>query len=428
MMLKLSRLALALAGALALTTAHAQETLRVGVIFPLSGPVSQVGLDAVAAVKTAVDIVNNGADVDVPFSNGKGLPGLNGGKIEIVIADIQGKPELGQSETERLISKDKVHVVFGAFMSSVSAAASQVSERAGIPFVNGSSSSPTLTQRGFKYFFRTSPHDEQFSEFVFDFLAKFPSLQGKAIKTVSILHEDTALGSDSSKVQKRIAKDSGLPVLESISYKAQTTSLSSEIQRLKRAGADVLLPTGYTSDSILLFKTAKELDYNPPLTIAQAAGFVDPTFLTTLGTDAEGAITRSTFNNDLVKSLPLIGKVNTIFKKHSGGRDLTDVPAREFTAFLTLLDAVNRAGSTDPEKIRAALAQTKIPASQLIVPYRGVQFDASGQNVLGQPILVQAQQGQYCTVYPAEYAACKLVYPAPTWAEKALLRKNAAAR
>ena len=118
-------------------------------------------------------------------------------------------------------------------------------------------------------------------------------------------------------------------------------------------------------------------------------------------------------------AFPLLSKVNAIFKKHSNGRDLSDVPARVFTGFMTLLDAFNRAGSTDPEKVRAALAATDIPPEQLIVPYRGVKFDANGQNTLVRPILMQVQKGKYCTIYPFELAACQLLFPTPTWAEKA---------
>ena len=71
---------------------------------------------------------------------------------------------------------------------------------------------------------------------------------------------------------------------------------------------------------------------------------------------------------------------------------------------MTLLDAFNRAGSTDPEKVRAALAATDIPPEQLIVPYRGVKFDTNGQNTLVRPILMQVQKGKYCTIYPFELA------------------------
>jgi len=181
------------------------------------------------------------------------------------------------------------------------------------------------------------------------------------------------------------------------------------------------MPSSYTSDTFLLLRTAKDLDYNPKLIVAQNAGFTDPTFISTMGKDAEGAITRSPYNADLESRIPLLPKINAIFKKHSNGRDLSDVPARNFTAAMTLFDAINRAGSTDPEKIRTALAATNIPPDQLIVPYRGVRFATTGQNELVRAILMQVQKGKYCTIYPFELASCQVLYPTPTWAEKAKL-------
>jgi branched-chain amino acid transport system substrate-binding protein len=97
---------------------------------------------------------------------------------------------------------------------------------------------------------------------------------------------------------------------------------------------------------------------------------------------------------------------------------LSDVPAREFTAFMVLADAINRAGSTNPDKIRDALIKTNIPAKDLIVPYEGVRFDAKGQNELQRGILMQVQNGKYCTIYPFAFAACEVKYPLPTWAQK----------
>jgi branched-chain amino acid transport system substrate-binding protein len=415
---------LATAGAMLLAgsaSAVAQQEIKIGVLHPLSGPVAQVGLDAVAAIRTAVEIVNEGADLPLPLAKGKGLPGLGGAKITLIVSDHQGKPDVGLSEAERLITQEKVVALFGAYFSSVTAAVSQAAERAGIPLVNGSSSQPALTKRGLKYFFRTSPTDETFSILMFDFLKEYGAKSGQKFETVAIIHEDTAFGADSAKAQEALAKKLGLKVVEKIAYKAQTTSLTAEVQRLKASNADVLMPSSYTSDTFLLMRTAKELDYNPKLIVAQNAGFTDPTFLSTLGKDAEGAITRSPFNSDLVARIPLLPKVNEIFKKHSKGRELSDVPAREFTGFMTLLDAINRAGSTDPDKVRAALAATNIPADQLIVPYRGVKFDAEGQNELVRPILMQVQKGKYCTIFPFELAACPVMYPNPTWAAKAKL-------
>jgi branched-chain amino acid transport system substrate-binding protein len=114
-------------------SAKAQQEVKIGVLYPLSGPVAQVGIDAVAAVKTAVEIVNEGANLPLALAKSKGLPSLGGAKISLVIVDHQGKPEVGQSETERLITQEKVYAIFGAYFSSVTAAASQAAERAAFP-------------------------------------------------------------------------------------------------------------------------------------------------------------------------------------------------------------------------------------------------------------------------------------------------------
>src|SRR5215475_2638851 len=230
-------------------SAQAQQEVKIGVLDPLSGPTAQIGIDAVAAIKTAAEIVNEGADLPLALARNKGLPGLGGAKVSIVVVDHQAKPEVGQSETERLISQEKVDAVFGAYFSSVTAAASQAAERAGVPFLNAESSQPALTQRGLKYFFRTSPTDETFSQLMFEFLKEFGAKSGHSFQSVSIFHEDTAYGTDSAKVQERLAKEAGIKVLEKIAYKAQTPSLTSEVQRLKAANADVLLPSSYTSDT-----------------------------------------------------------------------------------------------------------------------------------------------------------------------------------
>src|SRR5262249_8232038 len=99
--------------------AQAADDVKIGVLYPLSGPTAQIGLDAVAAAKTGAEIVNGGAALPLPLAKTKGLPGLGGAKIRIVVADHQGKPEIGQGETERMISQETVHAMFGAYFSSV---------------------------------------------------------------------------------------------------------------------------------------------------------------------------------------------------------------------------------------------------------------------------------------------------------------------
>ncbi len=399
----------------------AENEVVIGVLYPLTGPVAQVGIDAVAAVKTAVEIVNEDVALNVPMGPGKGLTNLGGAKVRVVVIDHGGKPDVGQAEAERLITQEKVHALFGAYYSSVTATASQVAERYQIPYLNAESTSPKLTKRGFKWFFRTTPHDGEFTQVMFDFMADFQKEKGVKLGTVGIFHEDSLWGTDSGKAMEALAGSGGYKVVNNIAYKKTTTSLTAEVQRLKAAAPDVLLPSSYTADAMLFMRTAKELDYNPKLLVAQNAGYTDPTFLKTLGADAEGAITRSPFNSDLAKTIPLIDKVNARFKAHSGGRDLSDVPVRAFTGFLALMDAINRAGTTDPEKIRMALSETDIPPEKLIVPWRGIKFGPDGHNVLQRGILMQVQKGKYCTIYPFSLASCDVVYPMPSWKEKAAM-------
>jgi branched-chain amino acid transport system substrate-binding protein len=400
------------------TPAAQTKEVVIGVLYPMTGPVAQIGIDAVNVIKVAVEIINDDVNINVPLGKGVGLPRLGGAKVRVVVVDHQGKPDLGLAEAERLITQEKVHALFGAYFSSVTNTASQVAERMGIPMLNADSSSPALTERGFKWFFRTSPHDGHFSQVMFDFMRDFEKKRNIKFKSVAILNEDTTFGTDSAKVQEELAKKYGYEVAAKIPFRTGTTSLDAEVGRLKASNADVMLPSLYTSDAILLTRTARNLDYNPKMIIAQNAGYTDPKFVAEIGKEAEGAITRAPFALDLTARKPLIPPVNDMFKKLSGGRDLSDVSARAFTGFITLMDAINRAGSTDPGAIQKALRETNIPADQLIMPWTGVKFDEKGQNAGARALLQQMQGGAYHTVYPFELAMKELIYPTPAWSQR----------
>jgi branched-chain amino acid transport system substrate-binding protein len=92
--------------------------------------------------------------------------------------------------------------------------------------------------------------------------------------------------------------------------------------------------------------------------------------------------------------------------------------ARAFTAVFALADAINRAGSTKPEAIQKALQETKIPGSQLIMPWGGIEYDATGQNKLGAGIIVQVQDGKYVTVWPFDLASKDVAWPLPAWTQR----------
>lgn len=393
------------------TRAFAEGTNEVviGAIYPLSGASAQIGVDARHALETAVEIINAAHDIDIPMAKSAGIPGLGGARVRLVFADHQGDPQKGRAEAERLITQEKVVAIVGAFHSSVSATASAICERYGLPYIAADSSSPSLSRRGLKFFFRPAAHDEMFSKAMFDFLdAKRRS--GTKIDTVGIFCEDTIFGTDSSNVQRKLASERGYKLACDIKYKANSPSLTAEVQQIKSADPDVLLPSSYSTDSILLVKTMAELGYAPKNIIAQAAGFSDKATFDAVGDKLAGLISRTSFSIDLSAKRLSVGQVNDLFKA-AANRDLNDNTSRQFMALIVLADAIDRAKSTDGAKIRDALIATDIPGEKTIMPWSKVKFDDSGQNTFADPVLIQYLGGKFITVFPDAFALAPAKWP-----------------
>jgi len=381
----------------------------IGVTYPLSGANAQIGVDAQHAYGTAADIINNKHDFDLPLAKEAGLPGLGGAKVRLVFADHQGDPQKGRAEAERLITQEKVCAVIGSYQSSVAVTISQTCERYQIPFVSADNSSPSLHTRGLKFFFRAAPHDEMFSKAMFDFYDAMKK-KGTKIETLALFHEDTIFGTDSANAQTKLANEFGYKIVADIKYRANSPSLSAEVQQLKVANADILMPSSYTTDGILLVKTMAELGYKPNAIVAQAAGFSEKALYDAVGDKLNGVITRGSFSLDLAAKRPMVGKINAMFKEKSG-KDLNDNTSREFMALIVLADAINRAKSTEGEKIRAALAATEIPGEQTIMPWKRVKFDEMGQNNDADPVLLQYIGGKFVTISPPQAAVAEATWP-----------------
>ena len=381
----------------------------IGATYPLSGAGAQVGVDAQRAFETAVDIINNDQDFDLPLAKGLGLPGLGGAKIRLVYADTQGDPQKGRAEAERLITQEKVCAILGSYQSAVAVTISQICERYQTPFLSADNSSPSLHRRGLKYYFRASPHDEMFSAGMFDFLDAMKKKGAKA-ETLALFHEDTIFGTDSANAQTKLATERGYKIVADIKYRANSPSLSAEVQQLKAANADVLLPSSYTTDGILLVKTMAELGYKPNAIVAQAAGFSEKALYDAVGDKLEGAITRGSFSLDLAAKRPMVGKINDLFKAKSG-KDLNDNTSRQFMAMIIMADAINRAKCTDGEKIRDALAATEMSGEQTIMPWKRVKFDEMGQNNDADPVLLQYVGGKFVTIFPSQAAVADAIWP-----------------
>ena len=396
--------------ALAPIAGRAQTTeVVIGVIYPFSGASAQQGVDAQKAYETALEIINKNYDFDLPMAKGEGLSGLGGAKIKLVFADHQSDPQKGRAETERLITQEKVCAVIGTYQSAVAVTVSQVCERYQIPFISADNSSPSLHRRGLKYYFRAAPHDEMYSQAMFDFFDVMKK-KGTKIETLAVFHEDTIFGTDSANAQLKLASERGYNVVADIKYRSNSPSLSTEVQQLKAANADVLMPSSYTTDGILLVKTMGELGYKPNAIVAQDAGFSEKALYDAVGDKLEGVISRGTFSLDLAAKRPMVGKINAMFKEKSG-KDFNDLTSRQFMGLIVMAEAINRAKSTDGEKIREALVATNIPGEQTIMPWKLIKFDETGQNNDADPVLLQYIGGKFVTIFPPQAAVAEANWP-----------------
>ena len=407
--------AAAMSVALAGVASAQDKTVKIGAIFPLSGNAASAGVHGKAAIETAVEIINSGNPAlgNLPLTKNAGLKGLGGAKIEVVFADNQGSPAVGQNQALRLITEEKVVALTGAYQSGVTLTASAIAEKYGIPFVNGESVAANLTERGFKWFFRTTPVASDFAKIYLEFL-KDMKAGGQKVDNIAIVHENTEYGTSVANVITGVFKENGLPIAQDIAYSANTTDVQSQVLQLKDKKPDVVIMISYTSDAILYSKTFQALDYKPPMMIADNSGYSDPSTLKAVGKQIQGIFNRSSFAIGAAGTPTFL--INEIYKKKSGGDDLDDTAARQMQGFFVLVDAIDRAGSTEPAKIQAALKATDLKPDQLIMGYKGVKFDDKGQNILAAGLVIQLQDGEnYVPVWPKQLAKTAPVFPYKGW-------------
>jgi branched-chain amino acid transport system substrate-binding protein len=394
-------------------SAIAADPVKIGAILPLTGNSASAGQSAKDAIELGAEIVNTPHPElkAMPLAATSGLPNLGGAKIELDEADHQGNPQVGQQQTIRLITQDHVAAIIGSYHSSVSLVATAVAERQAVPFLVADSVAANITTRGFKFTFRTTPIAPDFGKAYAEFINAVKK-SGTKVDSIAIVNENTDYGTSVSQSILDAAKAANINVAAHITYNANSSDVTAQVLQLKSANPDVVIFISYTADSILYFKTMKNLDYLPPIVIGDDAGFSDPSFIPNVGDLAQGALDRSAFDIGKPGSNSYI--VNKLFHDKYG-RDLDDTSARWMQGLFVLADAINRAGSTDAEKIREALTETDLKADQLMIGYHGVKFDETGQNSLASTFLIQLKGKQYVSVWPENLATDKLELPMKGW-------------
>jgi branched-chain amino acid transport system substrate-binding protein len=406
--------ALALTVSFVSSASQAQEEIRLGVLLPTSGAAAKSGQETVEAVQFAVDLINKHYDIDFPFAKGEGLPGKGGAKIKVIIEDHAGLPERGASIAERMIVEEKVHILQGCFQSSVCATATQAAERAGVPFVTGTSESPALTERGFRTLFSVTPTADDIARDFFTFLKEQGAKHSVKLNSLAVFHVNDVWGSSLAKAATASYKDYGYGAIKTVAYPTNVSDLKGEVLQLKRDNPDVILQASFDTDAIIAVRAYQALQLQPKAILAMGASFSTPEFINALGKLANYAFSHTKFHGVLLDKRRGAAQINEEYKKRTG-RPLWDAPARAFTATMVIADALNRAKSLSRDDIIAALKETNIPGTDTIVPYKGVKFDARGRNELANGLITQIQDGKHYAVWPADVSEREAVFPIPAW-------------
>jgi branched-chain amino acid transport system substrate-binding protein len=369
------------------------ETIKVGVLLPLTGSQAKFG-----------EIEKRSYEMAAEEINAKG--GVNGKKIELLFEDDTGKPDVGRSGLEKLISREKVPVITGGYSSSVTAAAAPVAQQFKVPFVISTGSADDITEKGYDYVFRVNPPASEYPNAVKSFL------QGvaKDVKTVALLYENSAFGQSSSKSFEKDAADLGLKIVVKEGYQAGAIDFKPILTKVKAANPDMLYMVSYVMDASLLIRQSKELRINPKLFVGGGAGFTLPEFAKSAG-DASDYVYSATL---WVETLPYPGAkeyFNNFRKKY--GSETEYHGAEAYAAMYVVADALKRAKSISPKDVRDALAATDMKTA--FGPVKFVSYGKKTQQNKLDTYMVQWQKGTLEAVWPTSVATKKYVYPTPPW-------------
>ena len=385
----------------------ADAPIKIGAMYALSGTNAAIGTNIMRGVDFAVEMINEQG-------------GVNGRPIEIVRGDTQGDPKVGRSVAERLITQDGVKAILGCHQSTITQIVAQVCEQYQIPEITAISTVDNLSTFGFQYFFRMCPMNSIYVENQFMYLQDLGEQRGTPITKIAIFADNSNIGQELIRCSRIFAPKYGMEIVAEVQYSSGATDLTSEVLAVKAANPDAVLCESYINDAILFTKTLKEQGYEPPVVVAKANGFADPSYIPATEGISNGIASVVEWNPDLTKGQ----EINAAFKEKYGV-DMNGHSAESFTAIWILKTAFEQAGSTDRKAVRDALASMDIQGSfpngpEIILPYDRIKFgdmEVDGQahtqnNLYASVAIAQIQDGEYKTVWPFEVSSTEVQYPA----------------
>lgn len=395
--------------------ASSQATVKIGILYPMTGPLAFIGQECMRAAQIARDIVNREG-------------GVWGKKVEFVMGD-ELNPQTAMAEAERLITLQKLKLISGGYSSSNSYAASDVCEKNKAIFWITTAVGDPITARGYKYLFRLNSRASQWGITTADFLAEMaaPKLGIKPSDfKLAIIHEDSLFGTSITEDCTKRAKELGMKVVETIAYSHKTVDLSSEIMRLKGANPDGIVSIHYANDGNLLYSQMKEMNLNIKVLVGSIF-FGLQEFQQKFGKLVNYVCVVDPPTPVLSKILkPPAAKIldefrDTFYKNYKiapGDPGFTSFGG----TYVLLKYLLPKAKSMDPEAIRKAALELDI--DDLATPYGfGVKFAPpghahAGTNLRAYPAIMQWQNEKMDIVYPKKLAANEVMLPMPTWGER----------
>ena len=377
-------------------TALAQDTIKIGAVLPLSkAAFAQAGEEQRRGLLMALEEINQAG-------------GVLGKKVELIIEDDTGEPSVGIAAAEKLLTRDKVVALIGGYSSTITYAQLNAIQRYE-PFVAWAGASSTKVEHDFgpkRWFFHYHPWDYHRQSTVRDFLLSI-SPQPKA---VAVAYEDGIYGTTSRDYVVKYLKEKGLNVVFDERFKSGSSDFTPMLTKIKRTNPEVFYWVAYAGDTTLIMKQAKELDFNPKLFLSVAINF--PQYKPSLGATGDYVAGVDVWVPGM--KLPETVKWMEKFKKAYPDRVPEYWVPLAYANLMTVAEAIKGAGSTDKEKLIAAMEKTDYAS-----PMGRMTFKKSEEGGLHQAIdeqiVTQWQAGVSHVVYPASKATSKLIYPTPNW-------------
>lgn len=372
--------------------ALAADTVKVGVIQPLSGANAQFGINSRNGIELVADEINAAG----------GIKSLGGAKIELVVSDSTSNPTQAATVAQRMMSQDRVCAVLGAFASSLTLAISEVTERRGVPLLT-MSFADQVTGRGFKNIFQVVSKSSALGNATVTHTLDLARKAGHDIKKIAIMYEDTAYGTAQAEGLRKAAAVNGVEVVMDEAYPLGITDVSPLINQLRRTDAQVVFPVSYLNDSLLIIRNMRQQGVNLP-TVGGAAGYIIPDFRKGLGEFADNVLSISPAAYDQAP------EYTERFRKKYGYFMVHE--AQEHAACMGVLQAaLEKAASTDPAALREVMANETFDQGWATVMSGGkIKFDETGLNIHAVPMMVQWRGDELVTVAPAEYAKAEAIW------------------